>query len=99
MDKHELLLEVHRLANAGQLTQAEVLSAMTGQTLPAEDILKRRLSISEIMYYIGGGIIFLGIVILVDQNWDSFNTVLRIATTLGSCAAAFIVAILFNRYE
>lgn len=51
------------------------------------------------MYYIGGGIVFLGVVVLVYQNWDSFSSALRILVTFGSFVAAFVVGILLNRYE
>lgn len=98
MDKQQLLGELRALAAAGQVSKEEVLGALeTG--MAGNNSTPRSLSISEILYYVGGGIIFMGIAILLGQNWDSLDSFLRIFVTLGSCAAAFIVAALLYRYE
>src|ERR1700722_11876000 len=100
LDKQQLLFEIHEMAASGQLSQAEVMAALSGHASDEHsDVLKHRLSLSEIMYYIGGAIIFLGIFVLVYQNWDYFSSALRVVITLGSFIAALAVAILLNRYE
>ena len=100
MDKQQLLSEISQMAQSGKLSQAEVLAVFPGA--PAgmqETATAKHLSISEILYYIGGAIVFLGIIVLCYQNWDSFSSFLRIFITLGSCLACFFIAVLLNRYE
>ena len=99
MDKQQLLEEVRQMSATGQLSQAEVLAAFTSVPALGQIGTAKSLTISEILYYIGGAIVFLGICVLCYQNWDSFNSFLRIFITLGSCLASFIVAVLLNRYE
>jgi len=99
MDKQEVLQSIKELSQSGQLSQAEVLAAFTGASImPAATIEPKSLKLSEIMYYIGGAIVFLGICVLVYQNWDFLSSGLRVFITLGSFIAAFVVAILLNRY-
>ena len=97
MDKQQLLDELKQMAAAGQVSQGEVLAAFT--TADASSAMSKSLSLSEIMYYIGGAIVFLGIIVLGYQNWDSFNSPLRILITLGSAVAAFVIGALLYRYE
>jgi Predicted membrane protein (DUF2157) len=100
MEKQQLLTEISQMAQSGQLSQAEVLSAFSGMPAAAlDDAVKKHLSVSEILYYIGGAIVFLGIIVMCYQNWGSFNSFLRIFVTLGSAVASFIVAVLLNKYE
>jgi hypothetical protein len=101
MDKQQLLSELKQMAQTGQVSQAEVLSAFNSAPVAQnpEAIQHQSLKLSEIMYYIGGAIVFLGICVLVEQNWDFLSSGLRIFITLGSFIAAFIVAILLERYK
>ncbi len=100
MDKQQLFLEIRQMAARGELNQAEVLAVFGGQVpQPPQDAATKGLSLSDIMYYIGGAIVFLGIVVLCYQNWDNFSPALRILVTLGSAIACFITAALLNRYE
>lgn len=100
MDKQQLLDEIRLMAKSGELSRDEVLAAVSDPTgMMKQEALGKGLSISEILYYIGGAIVFLGICVLCYQNWDSFNSFIRIFITLGSCLACFVVAILLNRYE
>ncbi|HRH93630.1 MAG TPA: DUF2157 domain-containing protein [Candidatus Peribacteria bacterium] len=55
------------------------------------------LQLSEILYYIGGAIVFLGIAILIGQNWSELNAFTRILVTLGSGIAAYFVGLTFVR--
>ncbi len=96
MDKQQLLEELRQAAAQNQISKEEVL-AQFGNLVPAAEV--KHLSISEVLYYIGGGIVFLGICILAYQNWDSFSSFLRVFITLGSAVACFIVGALLYRYE
>ena len=62
------------------------------------EVLKQHFTLSEIMYYIGGGIVFLGICVLAYQNWDNFSSFLRIFVTLGSLWPLVVGSLLY-RYE
>src|SRR5271170_7434446 len=98
MEKTQLLDEIRQMSAAGQLSQAEVLSVFSGQPVLAQEAAStKNLTIAEILYYIGGAIVFLGITVLCYQNWDNFSSFLRIFITLGSCVACFIVAAILNR--
>ncbi len=55
------------------------------------------LQLSEILYYIGGAIVFLGISILIGQNWTELNAFTKILVTLGSGIAAYFVGLAFIR--
>jgi hypothetical protein len=95
MNKEELLHEVR--ANAGLVTEQELLTAYHGSEHVG--IEKKKIGLSDVLYYIGGGIIALGIGILVAQNWDRLATPAQILVTLGVGIAAFITGVLLNRYE
>lgn len=59
----------------------------------------KKIGIAEILYYIGGGIVFLGITILIFQNWSTLNVFTRILATFGASIAAYFVGLLFDRDE
>ncbi|MBI5529994.1 MAG: hypothetical protein HY918_00645 [Candidatus Doudnabacteria bacterium] len=98
MDKQQVLSELKQLAASGQISREEIMAAIAGQGAES-DVVKHNLSLSEILYYIGGGIVFLGICVLAYQNWDNFSSVVRVLLTLGSGIAAFVVGGLLYRYE
>jgi hypothetical protein len=99
MDKQELLHEVRQLAAAHAINQGELLTAFAqgqGTVVPEEN---KHITLSQVLYYIGGAIVFVGICVLISQNWEYFNTATKILVTLGSGIAAYVVGVLFNRYE
>ena len=95
MQKHALLEAVTDGVRNKTVTRHEVLEAMD-RGLDSSSPM-RSLKISEIMYYIGGGIVFLGIAILVSQNWAEFSPLTRILATLGSGIAAYFAGLAFVR--
>src|SRR5438045_1956980 len=99
MDKQQLLSEIGAMARQGELSRDEVLAAMALGGSPTEDIIRHPLGISDVMYYIGGAIVFLGVCVLAYQNWDNFSSGLRILITLGSSIACFVTAALLYKYE
>lgn len=92
-----MLSEITRQVQSGQLTKADLEAAVNLGGANA-DVLSHRFNLSEILYYIGGGIVFLGICVLSYQNWDWFGSFLRIFITLGSTIAAFLIAVVLSRY-
>jgi len=76
-----------------------VLRAFEHSGPKRSDIATHRIGISEILYGIGGAIVFLGIAILIGQNWDTLGNGTKILATLGSGVASLIVGILLGREE
>lgn len=97
MQKDELLEELRQQLAAGELSAQEIQRVLK---IPAADdaargaALAARLSI--VLYYIGGGIVFLGMVFLIAQEWQRFGAALKIFVTLGSGIAAFVVGVLLS---
>ncbi len=98
MDKHEVLAAITQLTAQGNLAQPELLAAFkAGQgsaSLPAQ-----KFGITEVLSYIGGGIIALGIAILIYQHWDTLNTVAQLTVTLGVGIALYAAAVLLSQQE
>lgn len=100
MDKTELLNQIKQLASEKKVTLNELEHAYyegTGAQKPQKFAYK--VKISEILYYIGGAIVFLGIGILVFQNWGMLTTLTRIIITLGSGFVAYFVAVMLINEE
>lgn len=97
MNKRELLQELSSRLAAGELTRNEVMDAI-GQEQSEIANGKSRIAttLSTVLYYIGGGVVFLGMIFLIAQEWDHFGTAMKIFVTLGSGIAAFIVGVLFT---
>ncbi|MDD4628908.1 MAG: hypothetical protein PHE68_06015 [Candidatus Peribacteraceae bacterium] len=98
MDKHELLRQISDLAGRNLLTEEEVLGAVRRRAAKGPRGLEH-VKLTEVLYYLGGFIIILGIVILLGQNWELLNSFTRILVTLGSGVAAYIVGILFQQKD
>jgi uncharacterized membrane protein len=75
------------------------ITAGTEKTAAKEDGLTKKMNFSDILYYVGGFIVFLGIAVLIGQNWDDLGKPARIIATFGSAVAAYITGVLFFRQE
>ncbi len=98
MDKHEVLGQIKALAQQNLLTEGEVLQALRqgmGEKKPGTSALK----LAEVLYYIGGIIVFLGVVVLVGQHWTDLNSFTRILVTLGTGLASYVTGVLFLQQE
>ncbi|MDP3883174.1 MAG: hypothetical protein Q8Q48_03920 [Candidatus Staskawiczbacteria bacterium] len=93
LTKEEVLRGVKELVENNQLSKADIMATLNES---AVTIKRENISIIDILYYIGGAIVFMGIAIFVFQNWSSLNSFSRIISTLGSAVAAYFVAILFS---
>lgn len=101
MNKEEILSNVTNLAKQNLLNRNELIAAFekgkpSSQT---QSGLRREVGISEVLYFIGGIIVFIGIYILIAQNWNSLNLVTRILLTLGFGIASYFVGIILNKEE
>jgi hypothetical protein len=104
--KDEILGGVKDLARTGDLQKGELMAAFD-EAAGEADAAKpesasgfgRRLNLAQVLYYVGGGIVVLGIGILIAQNWSALNDFTRILSTLGSGVLAYVVAVLLGREE
>ncbi len=102
INKEQLLEGVKSLAEANQLTKQELIDAYEqgiNKDARHPDLLTSRLSISTVLYYIGGLIAFMGIAALVSLNWENLNSASRILITLGTGIATYVAGALFSREE
>lgn len=95
MDKQQLLQELKAALTSGELSREDLLD-LASQPAPAPEA--KHVSLSQVMYYLGGAIVFLGIAILLGQNWEYFNPLVKVAVTLGSAFSAFLAAVLLLGY-
>lgn len=102
MTKEEFLQYVKNAGTTRLVSREELLGAFEGDLsfeAHAASALFKRLSIAQILYYLGGAVVFIGIAVLVGQNWEQFSPIMRIFVTLGSGIAAYVVGALFLRDE
>jgi hypothetical protein len=76
--KGEILEDLKKLFLEGKVTKTEILSV-----LEDSDIKRQKIDISQILYYMGAGVVALGVIILVSNFWDRFSDILRVTITLG----------------
>lgn len=97
MDKVTLLVAVRDLAAAGELTEAEVIAAVReAADRRAAEIAARSGRYSRLLYFVGGGVIFIGIVAFLAQVWDELGPFMHVVVTLGSGLAAFTAGLLLS---
>jgi hypothetical protein len=102
MDTKQQALEyIKQLGSSRTLSREEVTDAYDEGALgtKADPGWSHRVGVSGILSYIGGAIVFLGISILVYQNWDALDSVGRVVATLGSAIAAYAIATIFGKYQ
>jgi hypothetical protein len=98
MNKNELLSAVETGAREGTVTRGEILKAYDRGEPEGRDSVLHALSLSEILYYIGGAIVFLGIAVLIWQNWEFLPDLTKILATFGSGIAAYVAGVLLMGY-
>ncbi len=100
MEKEELLQQIKNSAEKGLITKGELIDAYNTGAKVKKDILSvHHLGVSEILYFIGGAIVSIGISMLIWQNWEQLNIFTKIIATLGAGIASYFVGVLFSRYE
>lgn len=100
MNKEQLIQEIKNSAAQKLIKKDEIIAAYNeGAGVKKDRALTRHIGISEILYYIGGAIVFIGIAVLIGQNFDTLNNTVKILVTLGSGLLAYIIGIIFCRKE
>lgn len=98
--KEKILHYIRTLAEQKVVSKEELDAAFdSGSGIKTDVVLTKKLGFSEILYYIGGAIVFLGISILLWQNWSTLGFGTKVLATLGSGIAAYFVGLLFSRDE
>lgn len=93
--KEEVLQSIRELSAKGSIKKDDILAAFEAG-LPEDIRTTKKIGIAEILYYIGGAIVFFGIAIFITQNWRSLSSASRIISTLGSGVAAYFSALFFS---
>lgn len=99
-EKPELLDGIRKLVREGELSLQELVAAhdegVAQRRLPAsaDAEVTGHFNLAEILYFLGGGIVVLGIAIFLGQNWALLNGVTKIAVTLGAGTAAYVTAVI-----
>ncbi len=91
-----LLSSVRSAARDGSVTKRDLLQAFEEGAAKRGGASLRHLTIAEVLSYLGGLIIFIGIGVLVWQHWDALNSFSRVLVTLGSGIAAYVSAVLLQ---
>lgn len=98
MEKEQLLQELRRHAQIGDITESELQAVFygPGERISSEHKKRFSLNVVNVLYGIGGLIIFAGIVALIVQNWGELPTIARILITLGMAIVLYISSVLFT---
>lgn len=81
MNKNELLASLTEALDKGVIEPADVMRLV--ETPDQQTAGGVAAWLSRAFYYLGGGVVFLGLVFLVAEQWRDLATVGRIALTLG----------------
>ena len=87
------------MSSQNLITKDEIIGAFDNGKSSKTNPLTRELGISEVLYMTGGFIVFIGVAVLIGQNWDTFNAFTRILVTLGFGIVSYMVGVLFNKEE
>lgn len=94
MNKEEVLKSVKELAEQKMISKKEL-----NEVFSSVDQNKKKNSLIEVLYYLGGLIVVFGIIILITKNWYKLNSVIKILSTLGSGIVVYLVAVFFRQYK
>lgn len=101
MEKEKLLNEISQLSSLNSITKDELIWAYKkgkGEGLNS-DPLTKEVGLSEVLYFIGAFIVFIGISVLIWQNWNTLNSFTRIVATLGFGIIVYCTGVILNKEE
>jgi len=100
MKKEELLQQVRNSAARHLISRDELTTAFdAGASTEVSQDEVQQAGVSHILYFVGGAIVFLGISVLIWQNWSTLPTATKILATLGSGVAAYLSGTFLSRSE
>lgn len=96
--KEELLDFVRSLGEHKKVTRHELLEAFDeGRKAHTDLIFTKKLEVAEIMYFLGGAIILMGVCVLLAQNWTTMAFFGKVLATAGFGIVSYVVGIILNR--
>lgn len=99
MEKQELLTAITHLSEQNLITKEEILASYAQGKIHNVPFFRKNRSITNILYFIGGLIVILGIALLVMENWFLMTTPVKIITTLGFGLLSYIAGVILYREE
>lgn len=98
MDKEKTLSAITILAEEGLISEREVRDAFEVGAI-AREPQRHKVGISDVLYYLGAGIVVAGIAIFIGQKWSILSDITKVLATLGAGIAAYFVGVLFGIYK
>ena len=92
---NKTLVDLSDLAKSGLVTKEQVLKVFGEVPKASPEPVKERINLQRIMYYIGGFIVLLGIVIFIAQFWDTMGQAAKAILALGSAVSAYAIGYYF----
>ncbi|MEK7558842.1 MAG: DUF2157 domain-containing protein [Patescibacteria group bacterium] len=96
---NQVLSDVSYLLRAGLLSKEQLLALLgqnNSQSISQQSQqIGEKINLQKILYYIGGFIVFLGIVFFFYQFWDDMSQVTKTILTLGSAVSAYSLGYYF----
>lgn len=99
MNTPEVIKAIEVAAATHTISKADVVAAYergAGKRAAGTGV-SRRVNIADILYYIGGAIVCIGIAVLLWQNWEDLSDATRLLATLGVGLVAYVVGLLLSR--
>ena len=94
----QVLSELSNLVRSGLVTREQILRVL-GETQPQisqpPPQVPEKINLQKILYYIGGFILLLGIVVFIAQFWKDMSQVSKTLLALGSSVSAYAVGYYF----
>jgi len=95
---NRVLADLSNLVKADLIIKDQILNIF-GETQTASVITSQpllpKINLKRILYYIGGLIVLLGIVIFIAQFWDTISQVSKTILALGSAVSAYAIGYYF----
>lgn len=91
--------EAGRLRNAPGGSSVSAVGAEPRLGVQHSQPAKKRIGVAEILFYIGGAVVFLGLAFMVGQNWKTLGAAPRLLLTLGAGIAAYYAGLALSRDE
>jgi len=102
MEKQELLRNIRASLERGVISRSDLIE-LSDVAVPldgkAEEGRAGHLGISEILYYLGGLIVFVGIAIFIGERWRVLPDTVKVLATLGAGITLYVSAILLAQYK
>ncbi len=97
MDSEKLLSAITEASAQRTVSEHDVLQAFRKGVGEITQPVRATLSIVNILYAIGGAIVFIGIILFFRQQWAVLSSTAKILITLGSGIVAYVAGVLIAR--